>query len=334
MHLLPVSLTRRLQTSILHSMTTNEPITKSPDLSVDLAGLAMKNPIMTASGTSGYGPEYEPVLRIDSLGAFVTKAVTPLPRRGNKPPRVVETPGGMINAIGLANVGMERFIAEKVPYLSKLQAPVIVNVAGHSVDDYLTVCVALDKIDCIAGLELNVSCPNVSDGLEFGTDAKRLRELVAQVRSEVKRAKLIVKVSPNVTDVNEIAAAAVDQGADALSVINTLRAMAIDVDTRKPMIANRCGGLSGPAIKPVALFMVNSIYNNVAKSAGVPIIGMGGIATWQDAVEFMLAGATAVAVGTSLFVDPTVPTRICAGLTDYLQRKRVNSIRELTGALE
>ena len=288
---------------------------------------------MTASGTSGYGPEYEPVLPIRSLGAFVTKAVTPEVRKGNRPPRVVETPGGMINAIGLANVGLDRFVAEKVPYLQELGIPVIVNVAGHCAEDYLTVCRRLDPIDCITGLELNVSCPNVADGLEFGTDPARLRELVRAVRQEVQRARLIVKVSPNVTDVAEVAAAAVEGGADALSVINTLRAMAINIDTCRPMIANRCGGLSGPAIKPVAVYMVNRVYSQVARDAGVPIIGMGGISNWRDVVEFMLAGATAVAVGTALFVDPTIPIRICEGLAGYLENRGLKRVSDLTGAV-
>ena len=304
------------------------------DLSVDLAGIRMANPVMTASGTSGYGADYAEHADIGALGAFVTKAVSPEPRKGNPPERTVETPAGMLNAIGLANVGLDRFLAEKVPYLDGLGIPVIVNVVGHSVEDYQTVCRALDGVDCIAGLELNVSCPNVADGLEFGTDPDRLAGLVRAVRTEVARAKLIVKLSPNVTEIAELAAAAVEAGAEALSVINTLRGMVINVDTWKPVLANRTGGLSGPAIRPVAVQMVHRVYTAVARDAGVPIIGMGGIASWRDAVEFLLAGAAAVAVGTALFVDPRSPVPLVEGLRRYLAGRGLTSVRDIIGRLE
>lgn len=304
------------------------------DLSVDLAGLRLANPVMTASGTSGYGAEYADYLDLKQLGAFVTKAISPLPRKGNPPERTVETRGGMLNAIGLANVGLEAFISDKVPFLRALGIPTIVNVVGHSIDDYRTVCRALDPIECIAALELNVSCPNVADGLEFGTDHARLRKLVEAVRGDVRRAKLIVKLSPNVTDITATARAAIDGGAEILSVINTLSGMAINVETWKPILANRTGGLSGPAIKPVALFMVHRVYRAVARDAGVPIIGMGGITDWRDAAEFFLAGATAVAVGTALFIDPRTPLRICDGLREYLQRRGLTSVRALIGQLQ
>ena len=304
------------------------------DLSVDVAGIQMANPVTTASGTSGYGPEYGELVDLSRLGAFVTKAISPEPRRGNPPERIVETRGGMLNAIGLANIGLERFVEEKVPYLREAGTPIIVNVIGHSIEDYQIVSRRLDGIDCIAGLELNVSCPNVADGLEFGTDPERLHQLVAAVRREVSRTKLIVKLSPNVTDVTEGAAAAIDAGADALSLVNTLCGMAINVDTWKPILANRTGGLSGPAIKPVALFMVHRVYTQVAREKGVPIIGMGGISTWHDAVEFLLAGATAVSVGTALFVDPRTPIDVCNGLSDYLKKRGLTSVRELIGKLE
>ncbi len=303
------------------------------DLSIDLAGIHLRNPVMTASGTSGYGPEHAELIDLRQLGAFVTKAVSPEVRKGNPPERIVETRGGMLNAIGLANVGLERFVAEKIPFLSQAGVPAIVNVVGHSVDDYLTVCRRLDPIDCIAGVELNVSCPNVADGLEFGTAPDRLSRLVSAVRKEVRRAKLIVKLSPNVTDITETARAAVDAGADALSVINTLYGMAINIDTWKPILANRTGGLSGPAIKPVALYMVHRVYSRVARDAGIPVIGIGGIVDWRDAVEFFLAGATAVAVGTALFVDPRAPIQICEGLSVYLRKRGLHSVRELTGRL-
>ena len=288
------------------------------DLSVDLAGIRLANPVMTASGTSGFGPEHAEHMDLRKLGAFVTKAVSPEPRNGNPPERIVETRGGMLNAIGLANVGLERFVAEKIPFLQTAGVPVIVNVVGHCVEDYQTVCRRLDSIECVAGLELNVSCPNVADGLEFGTDPRRLATLVSAVRRDVRRARLIVKLSPNVTDITETARAAIDSGADALSVINTLYGMAINVETWKPMLANRTGGLSGPAIKPVALYMVHRVYTQVARDKGVSIIGMGGITDWRDAVEFLLAGATAVAIGTALFVDPQAPIHICDGLSAYL----------------
>jgi dihydroorotate dehydrogenase (NAD+) catalytic subunit len=240
----------------------------------------------------------------------------------------------MLNAIGLANVGLDKFVADKVPFLQNAGVPVIVNVVGHSVEDYLTVCRRLDPIECISGLELNVSCPNVADGLEFGTDRHRLEQLVAAVRPFVKRARLIVKLSPNVTDITETARGAIDGGVDVLSAINTLQGMAISVDTWKPILANRTGGLSGPAIKPVALSMVNRVYTQVARDAGIPIIGMGGVSNWRDAVEFHLAGATAIAVGTALFVDPTIPLKICEGLTAYLKSRGLTSISELIGQLK
>lgn len=306
----------------------------SVDLSVDLAGLRLANPVMTASGTSGYGAEYSDYLDMSRLGAFVTKAVSPEPRKGNPPPRTVETRGGMLNAIGLANVGLERFVQEKIPYLQTIGTPVIVNVVGHSVEDYCTVCKRLDAIECIAGLELNVSCPNVCDGMVFGTNSELLQRLVAAVRPLVQRARLIVKLSPNVTDITETARAAIAGGADVLSLINTLQGMAIDVDRWEPILANRVGGLSGPAVKPVALYMVHRVYTQVARDAGVPIIGMGGIADWHDTVEFLLAGASAVAVGTALFVDPTVPLRICEGLSQYLENRGLSSVHQLIGQLK
>ena len=306
----------------------------SIDLSVDVAGVSLINPIMTASGTSGYGPEHAELMDLSRLGAFVTKAVSPELRKGNPPERVVETPGGMLNAIGLANVGLDRFVEEKIPFLQQLGIPVFVNVVGHCAEDFCTVCRRLDTIPCVSGLELNVSCPNVADGLEFGTDPKRLAQLVSTVRKEVKRALLIVKLSPNVTDIVEMADAAIEGGANALSVINTIQGMAINVDTWEPMLANRSGGLSGPAIKPIAVHMVHRVYSQVAKSANVPIIGMGGIMNWRDAVEFFLAGATAVAVGTALFVEPATPIHICEGLTTYLKRRGLSSVRELIGQLK
>lgn len=304
------------------------------DLATDLAGLRLANPLMTASGTSGFGPEYSEILDLSRLGAFVTKAVSLRPRKGNPPARTAETRAGMLNAIGLANVGLDAFVRDKVPYLESLGIPVIVNVVGHAVDEYVAVAAALDRVACVSGIELNVSCPNVADGLEFGTDRRRLQALVSEVRAVVSRAKLIVKLSPNVTDIAETAAGAIDGGADVLSLINTLQGMAIDVDSWRPVLANRTGGLSGPAIKPVAVHMVHRVYSRVARSAGVPIIGMGGICDWRDAVEFLLAGATALAIGTALFVDPRTPIQVCDGLAAYLSARGLRSVKELIGRLK
>lgn len=301
------------------------------DLAVDLAGLRLANPLMTASGTSGFGPEYSGVLDLPRLGAFVTKAVSVRPRKGNPPARTAETRAGMLNAIGLANVGLDAFVRDKAPYLESLGIPVIVNVVGHAVDEYVTVAETLDRVPCVSGIELNVSCPNVTDGLEFGTDRRRLQSLVSAVRTVVRRAKLIVKLSPNVTDIAETAAGAIDGGADILSLINTLQGMAIDIESWRPVLANRTGGLSGPAIKPIAVHMVHRVYSRVARPAGVPIIGMGGICDWRDAVEFLLAGATALAIGTALFVDPRTPVHVCDGLTAYLRKRGLCSVREMIG---
>lgn len=303
------------------------------DLSVNLAGLKLANPVMTASGTSGYGTEYADYIDLAGLGAFVTKSVTLEPRPGNRPPRIVETRGGMLNAIGLANVGLEQFIAQKIPQLARLGCPAIVNVAGASTKDYVSVCRRLDPIAEIAGLEINVSCPNVADGLTFGTDPRRLAELVGAIRNVVRRCVLIVKLSPNVTDITATAAAAADAGADVLSLVNTFVGTAIDVETRRPILANVTGGLSGPAIKPMALHMVRRVYCQVARERQLPLIGLGGIQSWRDAAEFILAGATAVGVGTGMFVDPTTPQKIVDGLAAYLKRQGLISVAQLVGQL-
>src|SRR5262245_49773982 len=242
------------------------------DLAVSLKHVRLKNPIVTVSGTCGYGLEYAQFTDLSQLGAFTTKAVTTEARAGNAPERICEVPGGMLNAIGLANVGLDAFIREKLPDLPKLGCPVVVNVAGHAIDDYVMVCRALDSRPEISGLELNVSCPNVRDGLVFGTDPGLLRELVSEVRGVVKRSLLIVKLSPNVSDITVMARAAIAGGAEALSVINTLLGMAIDVESWRPKLANATGGLSGPAIKPVAIHMVNRVYREVAREANIPII--------------------------------------------------------------
>jgi len=308
--------------------------TSDIDLSVDIAGLTLRNPIVTLSGTCGYGDEYAPFLDLTQLGAFTTKSVTLHPRRGNRPPRVVETVGGMLNAIGLANVGLDRFVSEKLPTLGRIGVPALVNVAGHTLDEYVQVCQVLDGEAAVAGLELNVSCPNVSDGLVFGTDPKALGELVGAVRQVVRRSVLIVKLSPNVTDITQTAAAAVEAGADALSMVNTFVGMAVDIERQQAVLANTTGGLSGPAIRPLALHLIHRVYKAVAGPANVPIIGMGGVADWRDAVAFMLAGATAVGIGTAMFVDPTLPVQVTAGIEAYLRRRGLKAVRDLTGRLQ
>lgn len=304
------------------------------DLTVELAGLRLKNPTMTCSGTCGYAFEYADFMDLSQLGAFVTKSITAEERPGNEPARVVEVRAGMLNAIGLANVGLKRFLSEKVPLLRKMPCPVIVNVAGHSFDDYTATCAAMDGLDCVQAVELNVSCPNVKDGLTFGTHPGRLRELTAEVKKVLPHKPLIVKLSPNVEDITATARATVEGGADVLSLVNTFTAMAIDIYKRRPRLANVTGGLSGPAIKPIALHLVSRVYRAVAKSAKVPIIGMGGVQSWQDAVEFMLAGSTAVAIGTALFVDPATPNKICEGLTQYLEKTKIARLSDIVGALE
>lgn len=303
-----------------------------PVLSVQIGRVRMKNPVMTASGTCGFGREYAPYLDMSMLGGFTTKSVTLRPRKGNPPQRIVETPGGMLNAIGLANVGIDEFMKSKLPDCQTLGPAVFVNVAGECIEDYVEVCRVLDTADGLAGVELNVSCPNVKDGLTFGTDAVLLKELVAAVRPVVKRGVLVVKLSPNVTDICLTARAAIAGGADALSMINTFLGMKIDFRTQRPVLANMTGGVSGPAIKPMAVQMIYRVYRDVARSAGVPIIGMGGVRCWQDALEFMLAGATAVAVGTALFAHPDAPMGIVRGVEDYLVERSLATVDDLIGA--
>jgi len=309
------------------------PVSTAPDLSVRIGHVTLKNPVLTASGTCGYGEEYAPYLDLSRLGGFTTKSVTVKPRQGNPPQRIVETAGGMLNAIGLANVGLDEFMATKVPYIGRMGTAVFANVAGHSIDDYVTVCARVDAAPEIAGVELNVSCPNVADGLMFGTDAKLLHQLVKTVRPVVKRGVLIVKLSPNVTDISAMARAAIEAGADALSMVNTFLGMAIDIETWRPKLANESGGLSGPAIKPMAIHLVHKVWRDVTSKTGTPIIGIGGIRNWQDAVEFLLAGASAVAVGTALYVDPTTAVKIVEGLSAYLQKRGLASVRELVGQM-
>jgi dihydroorotate dehydrogenase (NAD+) catalytic subunit len=315
-------------------LNASRTLTGVPDLSVQLGSLKLSNPTLTCSGTCGYAFEYGDFMDLSKLGAFVTKSITREERPGNEPARIVETRAGMLNAIGLANVGLKRFMSEKVPLLGKMPCPVIVNVAGHSYDDYTETCAAMNSLECVTGVELNVSCPNVKDGLTFGTHPGRLRELTGAVKKVLPGKPLIVKLSPNVDDITLTAKAAIEGGADMLSLINTFTAMTVDIYKKRPRLANVTGGLSGPAIKPIAIHMVSRVYRAVARSTGIPIIGMGGVQYWQDAVEFILAGASAVGIGTALFVDPAAPNRICEGLAEYLQKMRIERLADLIGALE
>ncbi len=306
-----------------------------PDLSVDLAGVKLATPLLPASGTGGYASEYADFLDLRHFGAFVTKSITREPRAGNDYPRVVETRAGMLNAIGLANVGLDAFLAQKVPELEALGLPVFVNVAGRTVEDYVAVVEALASVPVVRGVELNISCPNVkAGGIQFGVDPDAVKTVVAAAKRACGKNILIVKLSPNVTDISLTAAAAVEAGADALSLVNTFTAMAIDVETRRPILANGTGGLSGPAIHPVAVYLVHRVYTRVARSAGVPIIAMGGVQYAADALEFVLAGASAVAIGTGLFVEPGCVAGILDGIRDYLTRHGAASLRQIVGTLQ
>jgi len=298
------------------------------DLTVRIGNLHLKNPVMTASGTFGYGEEYAEFIDLSMLGAVVVKGLSLLPKEGNPPPRIVETASGMLNAIGLQNIGIERFIREKVPFLRTYDTNVIVNFFGDSVDEYVAAAERLSSVDGIHGLEMNISCPNKQAGwCIFGTDPRVTSEVVGAVRKATKL-PLIVKLSPNVTDISLMAKVAADAGADALSVINTLTGMVIDIRTRRPKLANRTGGLSGPAIRPVAVRMVYEVYQAVK----VPIIGMGGIMHAEDALEFILAGASAVAVGTANFINPTATTDILEGIEAYMIEEKIGMVSTLTGA--
>lgn len=300
-----------------------------PDLSVSLGSLQLQNPVLTASGTFGYGKEFLPYLNLNDLGGIVVKGLSLDPGRGNPPPRVVETASGMLNAIGLENVGVDAFVRKKVPFLETLSVPVIANIYGTSVEAYEAVAERLNEISSVAGVEINISCPNVrAGGLAFGTDARAAQRVTHAVRRRYTKL-VMVKLSPNVTDIVAIARSVEEAGADAVSLINTITGMAVDIETRRPKLANIIGGLSGPAIKPVALRMVWQ----VARAVKVPVVGIGGIMTAEDALEFIIAGATAVQVGTANFVDPGCAPKIIRGIESHLQRQRVASIKELIGSL-
>ncbi len=306
------------------------------DLSVELCGIGLRNPIVAAAGTCGYVTELADVLAPAWLGALVTKSITREPREGHPPWRLVEVPRGMLNAVGLANVGLERFLAQKLAGADRIDTVVIGSIAGNSVEQYIAVAAAFDAEDRLPIVELNVSCPNTGDGLVFGEDPGALRALLAEIRPVLTRTKMLVKLSPNVGDITAMAASAVEGGADGLTLINTISAMAIDVERRTPRLGGGAdaGGLSGPAIHPVAVRMVHDVYRAVARPAGVPLVGLGGVMTWTDAAELILAGATAVGMGTALFVDPRSPVAVVKGLRRWVRRQGCGSITELIGRVD
>ncbi len=298
---------------------------------VNVGGIDMKNPVMTASGTFGYGLEFSRFIDLSRLGAFVTKGVSKRPWAGNRPARIVETRAGMLNSIGLQNVGVDALIRDKLPKIRTLGTPVIVNIVGKEIDDYVTVAKKLNEQETVAGIELNISCPNIKQGgISFGQNPSMSAEITQAVKYAAPRKPLIVKLTPNVTDVAAIGLAVERGGADAISLINTITGMAIDIETRRPALANVTGGLSGPAIKPVALRMVWQ----VARAVKIPVIGIGGISCWQDAVEFLVAGATAVAIGTANFINPKTSIEIIDGIERYLVRRGLRDIYQLIGSLE
>lgn len=300
------------------------------DLRVNLGQLALKNPVMTASGTFGFGEEFSDFIDLSCLGGYVVKGTTLEPRQGNAYPRMAETPSGMLNAVGLQNKGVHYFAENIYPRLTKYDSNLIVNVSGSTIEDYVACSEVVASLDKVSAIELNISCPNVKEGgMSFGVCASSAAEVVKAVR-RVYPHHLMVKLSPNVTDITEIARAVESEGADSVSLINTLLGMAIDVDKRKPLLSTVTGGLSGPCIKPVALRMVWQ----TAKAVKIPVVGMGGIMNWKDAVEFMLAGASAIQIGTANFIDPKITIAVIEGINQYLEKYGYLSVNEIIGNLE
>lgn len=300
------------------------------DLSVEIGKLKLKNPIMTASGTFGYGEEFADFIDLNRLGGIIVKGTTLHHREGNPYPRMAETPSGMLNAVGLQNKGVDYFIEHIYPRIKDLDTRVIVNVSGSCIDDYVAVCEKLSPLDKVAAVEINISCPNVKQGgMGFGTTCSGAESVTSAVRKAFD-GTMIVKLTPNVTDITEIARAVEAAGADAVSLTNTFLGMAIDVEKRKPMLSTITGGLSGPCIRPIAVRMVWQVANAVK----VPVVGLGGIASGRDAIEFLLAGATAVQIGTANFVDPQVTVKAIDYIEDYLKRHQITSVRELIGGME
>jgi dihydroorotate dehydrogenase (NAD+) catalytic subunit len=302
-----------------------------PDMKVQFAGIELTSPVIAASGTFGYGIEFEEIVALERIGAFVTKGISLDPIQGHPAPRIIQTAAGMLNAIGLQNIGVAEFIEKKLPDLRRYPScKVIVNVFGYTVGDYKSVVARLNDAEGIAAYELNVSCPNVhAGGMAFGSDCGSLEYLVREVKAVAKR-PIIVKLSPNVTSIGQMARTCAQSGADAISLVNTFLAMSIDVETRKPRLTNVTGGLSGPAIKPIAVRMVHE----ASKAVSIPIIGLGGIITPEDAVEFLLAGATAIQVGTASYADPRATERLAKGLESWCRSHHVERVANLTGSLE
>jgi len=302
----------------------------APDLSISIGGLKLKNPVLLASGTVGYGNEIAEFTDISKLGGIVTKSLSLKPRKGNPPQRICETPSGMLNAIGLANVGVEVFVKEKIPFLKNLNTAIICNIAASSIEEYVECTKILSSEDTIDAFEINVSCPNVKEGgLEFGNDVKAVGRITEQVRMVTEK-PIIIKLSPNVSRISEFARSVKENGGDAVSAINTLVGTSFDIWTHKPKIKNITGGLSGPAIKPVALAKVLEISRNV----DIPIIGIGGIMNWKDAAEFMIVGATAFQIGTVNFINPNAGIEIVNGLIDFCNKKSLQKISELTASYQ
>lgn len=300
------------------------------DLSVNIGKLNMANPVMTASGTFGYGLEFEDFVDLEKIGGIIVKGTTLHHREGNPYPRMAETPMGMLNAVGLQNKGVHYFVENIYPKIKDIKTNMIVNVSGSLIEDYAETARIINELENIPAIELNISCPNVKQGgMAFGVTAKGAEEVVKAVRDVYKKT-LIVKLSPNVTDITEIARAAEGAGADSVSLINTLLGMAINAEKRKPVLSTITGGMSGAAVKPIALRMVWQ----VAKAVKIPVIGLGGIMNWRDAVEFMLAGATAIQIGTANFIDPAITVKVAEGINDYLERHGYSSVRDIIGALE
>lgn len=299
-------------------------------LKVNIGKLELKNPVMTASGTFGYGREFTDFIDLSKLGGIFVKGTTLHDRQGNAYPRMAETPSGMLNAVGLQNKGVDYFVSDIYPEIKDYDTNIIVNVSGSTIEDYAECASRLTDLDKIPAIELNISCPNVKEGgMAFGTSACSAADVVKAVR-KVYNKTLIVKLSPNVTDVTEIARAVESEGADAVSLINTLLGMAIDINKRKPVLSTVTGGLSGPCVKPVALRMVWQTYNAVK----IPVIGMGGISSWQDAIEFILAGSSAIQIGTYNFIDPTISVQVVDGIKNYLDQNNISNINDLVGALD
>lgn len=299
------------------------------DLSININGLQLKNPVMTASGTFGYGVEFQDFIDLSALGGFIVKGTTLKHREGNPYPRMAETPSGMLNAVGLQNKGVDYFIEHIYPEIRTIKSNILVNVSGSTVSEYVTTAEKINELENIPAIELNISCPNVKEGgMAFGTSCASANEVIKAVRKVYKK-HLMVKLSPNVTNIQEIALTAEEAGADSVSLINTLMGMAIDTKSRKPVLSTITGGLSGPCVKPVALRMVWQ----VAKAVKIPVIGLGGIASANDAIEFLLAGASAVQIGTANFIDPTVTLKVIQGINEYLDQNGFRSVKEIIGLI-